>query len=84
MRRRRAAPENLALREGERWKPPIFTPLTSRRARVMSVVGGSSTCKPDRCGYTSRRCSRERPARWSTLAAEHSPTGVCYPRARGI
>ncbi|MDQ6775771.1 MAG: class I SAM-dependent methyltransferase [Actinomycetota bacterium] len=38
MRRRGADPENLALREGERWKPPIFAPLDGRRARLMAVV----------------------------------------------
>jgi SAM-dependent methyltransferase len=38
MRRRGAAPENLALRERERWKPPLFVPLDSRRARMMAVV----------------------------------------------
>ncbi|MHB8689906.1 MAG: class I SAM-dependent methyltransferase [Solirubrobacteraceae bacterium] len=30
--------ENLALRTGERWKPPIFVPLDTWRARVMAVV----------------------------------------------
>ena len=38
MRRRAVAPENLALREGERWRPPIFVPLNSRRARLMAVA----------------------------------------------
>jgi SAM-dependent methyltransferase len=38
MRRRDAVPENLALRIGERWRPPIFVPLDSRRARLMAVV----------------------------------------------
>lgn len=36
--RRGAGPENLAFREGERWRPPIFVPLDSRRARLMAVV----------------------------------------------
>ena len=31
-------PENLALRTGERWKPPIFVPLDTRRARLLAVV----------------------------------------------
>lgn len=38
MRRRSVEPENLALRTGERWRPPIFVPLDSRRARLMAVV----------------------------------------------
>jgi SAM-dependent methyltransferase len=38
MSRGNPGPENLALREEERWRPPIFTPLDTRRARVMAVL----------------------------------------------
>lgn len=38
MRRPVVEPENLALRIGERWRPPIFVPLDSRRARLMAAV----------------------------------------------
>jgi len=38
MRRGGAAPENMVLREGERWRPPIFVPLDNRRARLMAVL----------------------------------------------
>ena len=30
--------ENLALREGERWRPPIFTPVLTRRDRGLAAV----------------------------------------------
>lgn len=36
--RRTAEPENLAVREEERWRPPTFTPLDTRRARVIAVL----------------------------------------------
>lgn len=38
MRSRRVEPENLAVRRDERWRPPIFVPLDSRRARLIAVV----------------------------------------------
>jgi SAM-dependent methyltransferase len=34
----RAERENLALRTGERWRPPIFTPVQSRRDRLMAAI----------------------------------------------
>jgi SAM-dependent methyltransferase len=30
--------ENLALREGERWRPPVFVPVVSRRDRIMAAM----------------------------------------------
>lgn len=39
MRRRQLAePENLAERSGERWRPPIFVPLVTRRDRILAVI----------------------------------------------
>jgi SAM-dependent methyltransferase len=35
---RKTEKENLAERTGERWRPPIFEPLESRRARMMAKV----------------------------------------------
>ncbi|HWF55333.1 MAG TPA: class I SAM-dependent methyltransferase, partial [Solirubrobacteraceae bacterium] len=36
--RRTGTPENMALRRAERWRPPLFTPLDTRRARIIAVV----------------------------------------------
>ena len=38
MSRQIGEPENLAVRTGERWKPPIFVPLDTRRDRIMAVI----------------------------------------------
>lgn len=38
MRRRLPEPENLTLRADERWRPPVFVPLNTRRARATAVV----------------------------------------------
>jgi SAM-dependent methyltransferase len=38
MSRQTPEPENLAVRTGEHWRPPIFVPLLTRRDRIMAVI----------------------------------------------
>jgi SAM-dependent methyltransferase len=38
LRRNESTQENLALRTGERWRPPVFTPVSGRRGRLGAAV----------------------------------------------